>query len=268
MIGGVCAVAQHGDREAMEALWMLSFPEDTASDIAAFFDRFFRDGQAFVCKQDDRVLSMLFLLPASLCSERCRRPVGYVYAGATHPDARGQGCYRLLLRYVRKWAKERGMAALFLRPADAALATSYRRMGFTDALTATVWDATVIYGDASAVSRLTPADYTRLRRRFLNDRRIPFVDWDDAVIDHALTYATAVSVGHAAALYTVEDDRLMIWELLADVADRETALSAIGAYSGINRVSVRTTGTEETIGLLDPIEPIDITPAYMGYGLE
>ena len=56
----------------------------------------------------------------------------YLYALTTDQAARGQGLLRTLLRETAALAKKQGYIGLCLLPADDALRSAYRRMGFTE----------------------------------------------------------------------------------------------------------------------------------------
>ena len=60
-------------------------------------------------------------------------PLLYLYALATLPASRGQGCLRTLLEKTAKMARGEGYHALLLLPATPSLAEAYARMGFTEA---------------------------------------------------------------------------------------------------------------------------------------
>ena len=60
----------------------------------------------------------------------------YLYALTTDRTARGQGLLRTLLRECAEPARALGFSALCLIPANAALFEAYRRMGFTEELSA------------------------------------------------------------------------------------------------------------------------------------
>lgn len=254
---GVCAAAAEADREQMLDLWRLSFSNDSDEDIALFFSMFFQ--YAFVTRVDERVASMLFLLPTEVIYGNVRLSVGYIYAGATHPDYRANGLYRRLIQFVLSHARENGMKAVFLRPADEALSQSYRRMGFTVPMTCREYTAspsqTADGGDYEA------ALYRLKRRQRLDNMTLPYVDWSEGVLEYALSWCRAMGNENGIGLYADDGETPVFWEWLGDepsVPDGRT-------------VTVRTVGTEKTIGLLYPFDDTifaAMPPIYMGYGLE
>lgn len=230
----VCRRAQTNDREALTALWQEAFG-DSKEEIERFFDTFEYRNTAFLLCEEERIRSMLFLLPTAVRDRECHYPAGYIYAGATYPDARGKGYYRRLLAFVADTARQEGMAALLLRPATEALADSYRRMGFSVPL----------YGNCrprvgiSFERTLRAAEYGADRRELLS--RQAFVDWDDRTLRYALSWCKAGGDGASLILY----DEETVWESLPATEEAETAL---------------------LMPLTDDFRTT--TPIWFGYGLE
>ncbi len=185
----VCHRASESDRADIKHLWHLSFEEDSEQDIDLFLNTFDVSKTAFVLCENDRVCSMLFLLPVTVEADAARYAAGYIYAGATHPSARGKGHYRHLLTFVAETAKQAGMSALVLRPATDALFDSYRRMGFTVPLSGNAHSGN---GKSYAgTTTLSPRAYIQHRREVLRGCGQAFVDWDERVIAYALTWCEA-----------------------------------------------------------------------------
>ncbi len=209
----VCRRAQESDHATLIALWMQAFG-DAREDVVQFLNTFDYAQTAFVLCEDKRVCSMLFLLPTAVQDGDCRFSAGYIYAGATHPDARGKGYYRRLLDYVAQTARQAGTAALLLRPATDTLAASYRRMGFSVPL----------YGNAHRrtdreLRNATDAKRYGVRRRELLSGQA-FVDWDDRTIAYALSWCKASADETVLMLYDADT----VWECLPAVTQTETAL--------------------------------------------
>ena len=253
----VYAMATQADSEQIKDLWRLSFSGDSDEDIALFCARFIDYG--FVTRVGGWVASMLFLLPAEVVYGDVRMPVGYIYAGATHPDYRQNGLYRDLIRFVLSYARKTGLKAVFLRPADEKLAQSYRRMGFTVPMTCREY--TVSRAEVPVGRDYEPPSYRLERRKRLNKTALPYVDWDECVLAYALTWCRAFGNDNGVGLYTDDGRVPVFWEWLGEeppVADGRTA-------------TVRTVGTEKTVGLLCPFDDTifaAMPPIYMGYGLE
>ena len=209
----ICRRANACDCDVLMTLWQEAFG-DTREEIACFFETFNYVNTAFVLCEDDRICSMLFLLPTAVQDGEYRFAAGYIYAGATHADARGKGHYRRLLAFVADTARQEGTAALLLRPATDKLADSYRRMGFTVPL----------YGNSSPRRGTLPerllsaSEYGACRRERLC--RQAFVDWSDSTLAYALSWCRAI--GDETSLILFDDDT--VWESLPATEQYETAL--------------------------------------------
>lgn len=230
----VCRRARESDRDALVALWVQAF-RDPKEDIAHFLDTFDYVKTAFVLCKNERICSMLFLLPTAVQDGDHRFSAGYIYAGATDMEARGKGYYRRLLDYAAQTARQAGTAALLLRPATECLADSYRRMGFTVPL----------FGNAHSDRDSKPCKtmgakcYGARRRECLSGQA--FVDWDDRTIAYALSWCKAGADGTDLMLYDTDT----VWERLPAAQQTETAL------------------------LMPLIEDFQTsTPIWFGYGLE
>lgn len=217
----VCRRACPNDREALTSLWMQAFEGDTEQEINLFLDTFDYVKTAFVLCEDDRVCSMLFLLPITIENGASRFSAGYIYAGATHPDARGKGYYRRLLGYVGEIAGREGMTALVLRPATDALADSYRRMGFSRELYGNARPLT--WDDTAASTALSAQEYALQRRRRLRESGQAFVDWDDRTLAYALTWCEAQSTTSGQVML-LSRESARLWESLPAAQSAVTAL--------------------------------------------
>lgn len=244
------------DAAAIRLLWQSAFG-DSPQEIEAFLERYDPTAYALVLKEKDELCSMLFLLPTWWREERHSRLIGYIYAGATAKQWQGKGCYKRLLMFARECAQTRGMAALALRPATAALEDSYRRMGFDVPLSCR---ETVVTLAPFQEKALDAATYRRLRTTFLEKRCAAFVDWDETCLAHALSWCRAVQTADGVMLYTKEDDEIIVWEYLSD-----KPLAA--APNGV-KATVRTVGEQTVVGLLLPLDGAFLPHGYLGYGLE
>lgn len=261
----VTAIAGAHDREIMMQLWHTAFPDDSAEEIKRFFDGFFSKAVPLVLREDGTVVSMLFVIPTIIETPSARYPAGYIYAGATRPDKQGQGYYRRLLEFAREVAQKQGLAALFLRPADDALAQSYRRMGFSVSMTCRCakQEASSPY---PVSERLSANDYVSARRAFLKTSNCAFVDWDEQVVGYALLWCDAVQIGNALyALVSHDGVRTTVWEWFSE-ENRQNG-EAIFSFAD----EMRTVGADTVIGLLEPLNQTIVDTAslwYIGYALE
>lgn len=117
-------------RAEIEEIWRASFPEDSAAARALFLDRLLPCGYCLSGSVGGRPVTMAFLLPAELETGTAVLPLQYIFAAATLPACRGRGLFGRLLRQALERAREQGIAASFLRPAEPGLAAYYERFGY------------------------------------------------------------------------------------------------------------------------------------------
>lgn len=122
----VIARAAASDQPQLHALWQTVFG-DPPELIQLFYDSFPPEVSAWVVRQDEKILTAAYLIPGNwYLNGSALKPVGYVYAVATRPDARGNGYAGRLMQAMHKEAAERGML-LYTRPAEAALFPWYEK---------------------------------------------------------------------------------------------------------------------------------------------
>lgn len=252
-------LATTDDVKQLKSLWHTAFADDSDEDIDHFFDCFFDGSSCLIIKDNDSVMSMLFLLETAVENAGCRYPVGYIYAGATHPSVRGKGYYRRLLSFAETEAKRRGLYALLLRPATPQLAESYRRMGFTVPLFCDEQDVSA--ASSATEKELTAQAFVAMRRQLLAQMQQPFVDWDERVMAYALRWCRAVSCAPTScALYARDDDGVRVWDMIGEVV------------SAVESGMCRTAGAAVLTALLCPVDPAVPETVwenvYFGYGLE
>ncbi len=249
----VFETACEADRDAVRTLWTEAFTDDTPEDVDAFLERWFACDAVLLVRDGNTVASMLFLLPQPLCIGERVLTAGYIYAGATAVSYRGQGLYRRLLMFASRYAEQRGMAALFLHPADERLADSYVRMGFTVPMTCAPTMEVEQTGDRTLLSA---AEYRTARKRALADEAA-YIDWTADALEYALTWCRAVRAGESVALLGERNGQPFAWECFGALP-----LPASGG---------RSPGTAETVGRmkwLDESYDSCSLNVYMGYGWE
>ncbi len=103
-------------------LYREAFGEDDAEFENALFDTCFK--YCKFIKEDDKIISMLFLLPTVLETENGHIESYYIYAAATLKEYRGKGYMARLIDSVKN------ENPLFLRPANDGLIKFYEKFGF------------------------------------------------------------------------------------------------------------------------------------------
>ncbi len=244
-------IATIRDKAAIERLWSEVFQDDP-EQIRSFLEHFLESDTAFVIREAEDILSMLFLIRASLVYDGKSEPIGYIYAGMTRASARGKGLYRRILQAAEAYAVEHGMKAVFLQPADDALALSYERMGFDVPLYADFLKGSAVEAPSS---EFLPADvYGDKRRQRLTERHQPFVEWPLRVYHHTSLWGRGFEMPNGTLLLLSPDETVP-----ADTLFHETVLERVGAE----------TQKQIPIGRLKWLTAERIAnDIYMGYGMD
>lgn len=100
---------------------------DSNEYIEHFIGRYYCDSNMLSIESNGNILSMLHIIPFGYQHFK----VGYIFAVATHPEARCRGYASRLINEAIAVAKERGYDALSLIPASASLYHYYTKFGFS-----------------------------------------------------------------------------------------------------------------------------------------
>lgn len=255
------------------ALWLSAFPEDTAADVAAFWDALYAPHRCLLYEEDGRALSMAFLLPAVYQAGADSRPLWYVYAACTTPSRRGEGLFGRVLAAIADEAAAAG-ATPFLRPASPSLARYYERFGYVPWFGAS--EAHGVADRTAALPLQTAVDYAAARRRLLCAGGNAWVDWADDVTAYAVSLAVqtgggAVETADGCALCERAGNDLLIRELLCPPAEQAAWCAALLRRFGGTRYCLRRPAeageTPQTLGWLCGHVPTAGSP-YMGLTLE
>lgn len=116
----------------LKELYLLSFTEDTKEDADFLFENVFSKAKLVSIEENDKTVSMLFLMDCSLITKTKEIPYYYLYAACTHPHHRGKGLMGKLLAKAKAIAKENGKGGIILKPAKPSLFKFYNNYGFKD----------------------------------------------------------------------------------------------------------------------------------------
>lgn len=121
--------ATQKDTAKIIRLWQQAFLDDE-NYISHFLDYAFAKAQILLIKNDDKIISMLTLITATIKSDNENFSAYYIYAVATDENYRGKGYCRKLLSYAEDIAKQQNISALFLIPETDDLIDFYKKLGF------------------------------------------------------------------------------------------------------------------------------------------
>ena len=251
-------------------LWQLAFG-DTGAYVDNFYRTYYKPERMLMLEEDGVVQAMTawfdttFAVPGQ---EEYR--AAYLYAVATHPEARGRGLAGHLLADVDGLFRSWGVQAVTTVPAEPSLHQFFGRNGFRECFVHGEQkyqpgnSVEMPAGEAPRLDRLTAADYRGLRETRLAG--IPHI----ALSQEAVCYqagASALTPGgglyaleapHGVAVLCaegMENGALLVKELLAAPGDLDWVLGWLSrllpAWSGI----YRTPNGEIPFGMLKWLSP-------------
>ena len=132
------------EQREMRAMWHDIFGDDVA-EIDSFLVRH-TDAIPLIHKQDDRVVSMLFVVPLQMWEQS----VAYIYAVATLPEYRGRGIASQLLNEALQLVEQsRKFDCVALIPSSTESKRLYERLGFEDSQKPMLFPASDYLGTGS-----------------------------------------------------------------------------------------------------------------------
>ena len=221
-------------------LWKLAFGDE--DDYIDYFFAHGEESQVLVLLEDGVVYTMVALFPVALALPGGRKASSaYIYALATHPDARKKGFGRYILSYVDFYLKERGADCVTIVPAEVSLHKFFGTTGFSECFsTRKVELLRSMVGVPAAgdtLERVDPETYNRLREELLaetlhvvySDSLVAYQEGLSRMANGALfRLRVAGSEGLACTEY-LDDDTVMVKELLIPRPGMAGAAALIGA---------------------------------------
>lgn len=117
------------DKEGLYSLWQRTFG-DSREFLDEFFSAFYKENNTVVCRDNGKVVSMLFLIPSDIVIKGISFSAYYIYAAATDEKYRKQGIMSRLLAFSGEYSEKTGIDFLFLHPASNGLYNYYEKNGF------------------------------------------------------------------------------------------------------------------------------------------
>lgn len=201
------------DVNSLKELWLNTF-EDTQTAVELFFERKFICDIAYVATENQQIVSMLYLLPASVNGiKSC-----YLYAAATKKAYRGQGIMGHLIDYALKNVDAQLCITL---PATESLYDFYGRFGFEKLTCNTAKlsrEEVANLAKPYVMQDLIVNNYCGIRNRVLKS---DFLFWNNEHINYAFEYnkiygAKIIKSNYGYAIAYENDDICVVSELISD----------------------------------------------------
>lgn len=272
-----------GDIPRQRELWALAFGDDGAY-VDNFYDNYYRPERVLVLEEDGVVVSMTAWFDTVFdTGDGNRWKAGYLYAVATHPDARGKGYAGMLLKYADFYLKEEAHCqAVTTVPAEESLHRFFAANGFRECFTHRCVTAEPVKALVSGTLKpLSPAEYGMLREKLLDGQM------HIAYPSDALEYQAGCCRVSGGGLYLIErdgpvilcaegmaDGQLLIKELLGREEDCKKVCEELLELLPLCCGTIRMPGDAISFGMLKWLYPglekrWDWNKrAYMGLGFD
>lgn len=221
-------------------LWRTCFG-DEKEYIESFFKSFGDRIKVAFRREDGRIVSALYCLPAKLVSDENSVEAWYIYAVATLPEYRKRGFASGLIEEVKSLKDEK--PALFLTPSNEKNRAFYQSLGFSDSF----YNYSFEYNKTKNVPEVVLREATHeelfsMRESCLEN--IPHVSWDEDHLRFAFgnNVLTALENGRMAGYFHYEKyaDNLVIDEICVDNKLLEDTLNAACKFFDVKKVKVCT----------------------------
>lgn len=215
-------------KEQVLSLYKIAFndPDDFTKD---FIDRYFETSCRYTVK-DGRVVSMLFLLDATMQKGDEMLCGKYLYAAATHPDFKGQGLMTDLIEKAKRETAEKG-EFLLTKPATESLFDYYKRLGFKLA----VFSKDEQYSlseKTEPLKKLNKNDYLSKRAELLKEQA--YITLSDT--DYIYSFFTLFGNENTVCAVDLTEEIPAVKEFVSVAKDgKDALLSAVGKNKAVFR---------------------------------
>lgn len=232
-------------------LWKLAFGDDDA-----YIDYFYAHGeesQVLLLLEDGVVWTMVALFPVTVTLPQGESlSSAYIYALATHPDARKKGFGRFILNYVDFYLQESGKDCVTIVPAEPSLYKYFATTGFEPTFSTRkvelLRDMVARPGEGDTITPVSPAEYNALREQLLDGNLR--VTYSEALIAYQqglsrmergdLFHLTVSGKEGLAAAEYLDEDTVLVKELLLPPAAQAGAAALLADRMPARRYHLRT----------------------------
>lgn len=268
--------AEKGDTEMLKKLWLSSF-DDKEEAVDLFLGEYFDENKTAVCKDEDEIVSMLFLIDAKMSINGQAREIYYIYAAATSKDYRNRGIMGRLLAFSENEAKKQGKAALVLLPQTNKLVSFYEKYGYRAFFKSRTFSLTnITKGDCKEAF----AGENEIREKYLPDNSVLWSGEHFEFLEkfYALYGGKVVKTNNSYAIVSSFDEKICeISEFFAPKADFNSLFSIIcGKFPSEEYVFTTSENCFESFGKVNCKGMIkllfgslsELKPGYLGAALE
>lgn len=233
-------ISTPADIPRQRELWQLAFGDDGAY-VDNFYHTYYKPERMLMLEEDGVVQAMTawfdttFAVPGG-----GEYRAAYLYAVATHPEARGRGLAGRLLSDADGFFRSWGIPAVTTVPAEPSLHNFFGKNGFRECFT--LFEGKLETGGHpksfrnTSLRSVSPAEYGAVREKILAD--LPHIAYPEEALAYqagacALTpggglYALDAPHGRAALCAEgMEDGKLLVKELLCAPEDRDWVLECL-----------------------------------------
>lgn len=239
----------------LRRLWKDAFGDGDAF-LDSFFSTAYSPDRCRCLLAEGRLAAALYWFDVS-----CRgQKMAYIYAVATAPAFREQGCCRALMGNVHSHLAALGYHGALLVPDGEALCRMYTGLGYRPCTQIREF-VCAVDSDPAAIRPIDREEYARLRRQLLP--RDGVVQENENLVFLETQAEFWAGLGFLLAARR-EDNTLHGLELLGDPAAAPGILSALGAAYG----DFRTPGEGKPFAMFLPLRPGTEAPGYFGLAFD
>lgn len=210
-----------------------------------------------------RCITLEDQVAASLCWFDCScqgQRIAYVYAVVTHPGYRGKGLCRELMTQVHTALAALGYQAVLLVPAEEALRSMYRKLGYRDCTSVSEFLCTAAEKGCPARS-VGLEEYQQLRRTFLPEKGVL---QEGENLDFLAAQAQLFAGEDFLLAAYLEKDTLQGMELLGNRAAAPGIVHSLGCKAG----RFRTPGDTIPFAMIHTLTEAAVQPGYFGFAFD
>lgn len=261
-------ISRPEDVTRQRELWRLAFGDEGAY-VDNFYRTYYRPERMLLLEEDGEVQAMTAWFDTTfVVPERGRYRAAYLYAVATHPEARGRGLAGQLLAGADRIFREWDIPAVTTVPAEPSLHRFFGRNGFRECFVDGQFSlprngrATLPAG--AALKRLSPGEYRDLREELLAGtahidlprEALAYQAGACALAPGGGLYAVQTSHGRAALCAEgMENGELLVKELLCPPEDLDWVVERLPGLLPRWSSAWRTPGGTHPFGMLKWLDP-------------